>query len=147
MPDKRNTQALAERVAAVVGERDAVSRFLGIHLDEIRPGYARMSMTVTPNMLNGVGTCHGGLSFTLADTCFAYACNSHNRNAVALSCSIAYPAAGREGDRLVAECREIHNKGRNGVYDCSVTNQNGEVIALFRGQSRVIQGHHVEGNE
>lgn len=147
MPDRRNAQALAERVAAAIGERDAVSRFLGIALDQVAPGFARLSMTVTADMLNGVGTCHGGLSYTLADTAFAYACNSHNRVAVALSCSVTYPAAARLGDRLTAECREIHAQGRNGTYDCTVTNQDGEVVALFRGQCRVVTGHFVEGSE
>lgn len=147
MPDKRTAQALAERVAAAIGERDAASRFLGIVLDSIGPGHARMSMTVTADMINGAGTCHGGISFTLADTAFAYACNSHNRMGVGLSCTIAYPAAARLGDRLTAECREVHSKGRNGTYDCTVTNQDGEVVALFRGQCRIVQGHYVEGKE
>ncbi len=147
MPDRRNAQARADRVAAAIGERDAVSRFLGIGLDRVEPGYARMSMTVTADMLNGVATCHGGISFTLADTAFAYACNSHNRMGVALSCTVAYPAAAKLGDRLTAECREIHSRGRNGTYDCAVTNQDGEVVALFRGQCRIIKGHFVEGSE
>ncbi|EME67993.1 hypothetical protein H261_20649 [Paramagnetospirillum caucaseum] len=139
-------QALAERVGAAFLERDTASRLLGIGLDEIRPGYARLSMIVTGDMLNGVGICHGGFTYTLADTAFAYACNAHNRVAVALSCTITYPAAGRQGDRLTAECREIHRKGRNGTYDCTVTTQDGDVVALFRGQCRILEGHIVEGN-
>lgn len=139
-------QALAERVAVVLGERDSASRLLGIALEAVRPGYARMGVTVRDNMLNGVGIGHGGITFTLADTAFAYACNSYDRPAVALSCSITYPAAARPGDRLVAECREIHRKGRNGTYDCTVTNQDGDVVALFRGQCRILEGHIVEGN-
>ena len=147
MPDRRNAQILAERVATAIGERDAVSRLLDIVVDQVGPGFARLSMTVTADMLNGVGTCHGGISYTLADTAFAYACNSHNRVSVALSCTIAYPNAARLGDRLTAECREIHSKGRNGTYDCTVTSQDGEVVALFRGQARIIKGHFVEGIE
>ncbi|MDO8605698.1 MAG: hydroxyphenylacetyl-CoA thioesterase PaaI [Phaeospirillum sp.] len=147
MPDRRKAQALAERVAAVIGERDAVSRFLGITVDQVGPGHARLSLTVTPDMLNGVGTCHGGISYTLADTAFAYACNSHNRVGVALSCTITYPAAAKLGDRLTADCREIHSQGRNGTYDCTVTSQEGLVVALFRGQCRIIKGHFVEGIE
>ncbi|ARJ65766.1 phenylacetic acid degradation protein PaaD [Magnetospirillum sp. ME-1] len=139
-------QALAERVAAAIGEKATAPRALGIELDTIGPGHARMSMTVTGDMLNAVGTGHGGITFTLADTAFAYACNSYDRPAVALSCTITYPAAAHPGDRLTAECREIHRKGRNGTYDCTVTNQTGEVVALFRGQCRILEGHIVEGN-
>ena len=144
--EEAQRQALAERVAAAIGEQATAPRVLGIALDEIRPGYARMSMTITGDMLNGVGIGHGGITYTLADTAFAYACNSYNRPAVALSCTVTYPAAARLGDRLVAECREIHRKGRNGTYDCTVTNQSGDVVALFRGQCRILEGHIVEGN-
>ncbi|BAE51557.1 hydroxyphenylacetyl-CoA thioesterase PaaI [Paramagnetospirillum magneticum] len=144
--DETQRQALAERVGAAIGERDTASRLLGTVLDAIRPGYARMSLTVSDQMLNGVGIGHGGITYTLADTAFAYACNSYNRPAVALSCTITYPAAARLGDRLTAECREVHRKGRNGTYDCTVTNQSGEVVALFRGQCRILEGHIVEGS-
>jgi acyl-CoA thioesterase len=147
MPERRNAQILAEQVGAAMLERDNTSRFLGVALDEIRPGYARMSMTVTEQMLNGVGICHGGFSYKLADDAFAYACNSHNRVAVALTCTITYPAAAHLGDRLTAECHEVHRKGRNGTYDCTVTRQTGEVVALFRGQCRILEGHIVEGSE
>lgn len=147
MPERRNAQLLAEQVGAAMLERDNTSRFLGVALDEIRPGYARMSMTVTEQMLNGVGICHGGFSYKLADDAFAYACNSYNRIAVALTCTITYPAAAHLGDRLTAECHEVHRKGRNGTYDCTVTRQTGEVVALFRGQCRVLEGHIVEGSE
>ncbi|MBI3446755.1 MAG: hydroxyphenylacetyl-CoA thioesterase PaaI [Magnetospirillum sp.] len=143
--DDDSRQRLAERVGAAFAQRDATAAFLGIVLDEIRPGYARMSMNVTRDMLNGVAICHGGLSYTLADTAFAYACNSHDRVAVALSCTITYPAAARLGDRLTAQCHEILRKGRNGTYDCTVTTQNGEVVALFRGQCRFLEGHITEG--
>ena len=147
MPDRRKAQDLAERVATAIGERETVSRFLGITVDQVGPGHSRLSMTVTADMLNGVGTCHGGFSYTLADTAFAYACNSHNRVGVALSCSITYPAPAKLGDRLTADCHEVHAKGRNGTYDCTVTSQDGEVVALFRGQCRIIKGHLVEGIE
>ena len=145
MTEESKGQALAERVGAAIRERDNSSRFLDVALDAIAPGYARMSMTVTEDMLNGVGICHGGFSYKLADDAFAYACNSYNRVAVALSCTITYPAAARLGDRLTAECREIHRKGRNGTYDCVVTSQTGEVVALFRGQCRILEGHIIEG--
>ncbi len=147
MPEKRKAQVLAEKVSAAITERDAAARFLGIAVDDVGPGHARLSMTVTETMLNGVATCHGGFTFALADTAFAHACNSSNRAAVATSCSITYPSAGKLGDRLSAQCQEVHVKGRTGIYDCTVTNQDGEVVALFRGQSRTIRGHFVEGND
>ncbi|WP_245651328.1 hydroxyphenylacetyl-CoA thioesterase PaaI [Paramagnetospirillum marisnigri] len=130
-----------------MSQRDAVSRLLDMRVDKVAPGYALLSMTVRPDMLNGVSTCHGGISYALADTAFAFACNSHGHIAVAQSCTIAYPAAAQLGDRLSAECREIHLKGRTGLYDCTVTNQDGVVVALFRGQSRTLPGSIVEGNE
>ena len=142
----RGARELAARVGAVLDRRNNVGRLLGIVLDEIGPGHATMSMTVTEDMLNAAAIGHGGITYTLADTAFAYACNSHDRPAVALSCTITYPAAARLGDRLTAHCREVHRKGRNGTYDCTVTNQDGEVVALFRGQCRILEGHIVEGN-
>lgn len=147
MTDQAKAQTLAERVSAVIGERDTAARLLGISVDQVGPGFARLSMTVRGDMLNGAGICHGGLSYTLADTAFAHACNSYNRLTVAQSCSISYPAAARPGDRLTAECREVLRQGRSGVYDCTVTNQDGIVVALFRGQSRTIPGHFVEGTK
>jgi acyl-CoA thioesterase len=132
---------LAQRVGQAIMARDNSSRFLGVSLDEIRPGYARMSMTVTEDMLNGVAICHGGFTYKLADDAFAYACNSYDRIAVALSCTIAYPNPARLGDRLTAECSEVYRKGRNGTYDVAVINQEGVVVGLFRGQCRVLDGH------
>jgi acyl-CoA thioesterase len=142
----RDSQDLAMRVGAALDRRNNSARLLGIVLDGIGPGQATMSMTVTEDMLNGAAIGHGGITYTLADTAFAYACNSHNRPAVALSCTITYPAAARLGDRLTARCHEVHRKGRNGTYDCTVTNQDGDVVALFRGQCRILEGHIVEGN-
>ncbi|MBC7952531.1 MAG: hydroxyphenylacetyl-CoA thioesterase PaaI [Rhodospirillaceae bacterium] len=145
MPSRpEDAQILAEHVGRIMLEKDESARFLGVTLDGIGPGFAQMSMTVTRSMLNALDLCHGGFTFKLADDAFAYACNSHNRNAVGLSCTISYPAAAREGDRLTATCREVHRKGRNGTYDVTVTKQDGEVVALFRGQCRVIDGHIVE---
>lgn len=140
----QDAQALAERVGRAMLAKDESARFLGVSLDAIGPGFARMSMTVTRPMLNGLGLCHGGLTFKLADDAFAYACNSYNRNAVGLNCTISYLAPAREGDVLTATCEERHRKGRSGTYDVSVTNQDGEMIALFRGLCRVIDGCTVE---
>jgi acyl-CoA thioesterase len=112
-------------------------------LDEIRPGYARMSMPVRGDMLNGHATCHGGYIFMLADSAFAFACNSHNCVTVGAGCSIDYLAPGREGDLLVAEAVEQALTGKTGVYDIVVTNQEGRKIALFRGKSHRVSGHVV----
>lgn len=143
--NERWHQTLAEKVGEEMLRRDNTSRFLGMELESIGPGYARAALVVRDDMLNGVAICHGGISYTLADTAFAYACNSYNRIAVAQTCTITYPAAAKLGDRLTAECREVLRKGRNGTYDCTVTNQEGVVVALFRGQCRFLEGHIVEG--
>jgi acyl-CoA thioesterase len=113
-------------------------------LDEIRPGYARMSMRVRDDMLNGHSTCHGGYIFMLADSAFAFACNSHNFVTVGAGCTIDYLAPGREGDLLTAEATEQARTGKTGVYDIVVTNQEGRKVALFRGKSHRVSGHVVE---
>lgn len=133
-------QALAELAGKTMYERDPASQALGMKLDEIRPGYARMSMPVRSDMLNGHGTCHGGYIFMLADSAFAFACNSHNFNTVGAGCSIDYLAPGREGDVLVAEAVEQALLGKTGVYDITVTSQDGRKIALFRGKSHRVSG-------
>ena len=133
-------QALAELAGKTMYERDPASQALGMLLDEIRPGYARMSMTVAAHMLNGHATCHGGYIFMLADSAFAFACNSHNFNTVGAGCSIDYLAPGREGDLLVAEAVEQALQGKTGVYDVTVRDGDGRTIALFRGKSHRVQG-------
>ena len=133
-------QALAELAGKTMYERDQASQALGMTLDEIRPGYARMSMPVRRDMLNGHATCHGGYIFMLADSAFAFACNSHNFNTVGAGCTIDYLAPGREGDLLVAEAVEQALQGKTGVYDITVTNQDGRTVALFRGKSHRVSG-------
>jgi acyl-CoA thioesterase len=133
-------RALAELAGKTMYERDPASQALGMTLDEIRPGYARMSMRVRGDMLNGHATCHGGYIFMLADSAFAFACNSHNFNTVGAGCSIDYLAPGREGDLLVAEAVEQALQGKTGVYDIKVSNQEGRTIALFRGKSHRVSG-------
>ena len=133
-------QALAELAGKTMYERVPASQALGMSLDEIRPGYARMSMRVRGDMLNGHATCHGGYIFMLADSAFAFACNSHNFNTVGAGCSIDYLAPGREGDVLVAEAVEQALQGKTGVYDIKVTNQDGRTVALFRGKSHRVSG-------
>ena len=133
-------QALAELAGKTMYERDPASQRLGMTLDEIRPGYARMSMRVREDMLNGHGTCHGGYIFMLADSAFAFACNSHNVNTVGAGCSIDYLSPGREGDLLTAEAVEQALSGKTGVYDIVVTNGEGRKVALFRGKSHRVHG-------
>lgn len=129
-----------EEVGASMMSRDVTAQWLGIALDEVRAGHARMHMTVKPEMANGHGICHGGLIFTLADTTFAYACNSYNQVALASSCIIDFLSPGQVGDVLHAEAAEQVLRGRHGVYDVHITNQKGELIALFRGKSTQIRG-------
>jgi len=133
-------QALAILAGKTMYERDPASQALGMTLDEIRPGYARMSMRVRGDMLNGHATCHGGYIFMLADSAFAFACNSHNFNTVGAGCTIDYLSPGREGDVLVAEAVEQALQGKTGVYDIKVTNQEGRTVALFRGKSHRVSG-------
>jgi acyl-CoA thioesterase len=137
-------QALAELAGKTMYERDPASQALGMTLDAIRPGYARMSMPVRADMLNGHGSCHGGYIFMLADSAFAFACNSHNFITVGAGCSIDYLSPGREGDVLSAEAQEQALSGKTGVYDVVVTNQEGRKLALFRGKSHRVGGQVAE---
>src|SRR3984893_987797 len=134
-------QSLAERVAAEMFARDRASQAMGMPISEIGPGRAELTMKVRADMLNGHATCHGGFIFTLADSAFAFACNSANMTTVASGCSIDFIAPAREDDELTAIGRERSLSGRTGVYDIEVTNQRGETVALFRGKSYRIKGH------
>ena len=144
MADPLNPQALAELAGKTMYERDPATQGLGIALAEIRPGYARMTMTVRPDMLNGHQSCHGGYIFLLADSAFAFACNSHNAVTVGAGCTIDYLAPGRAGDVLTAEGVEQALAGKTGVYDITVRNQDGKAIALFRGKSHRVAGQVAE---
>jgi acyl-CoA thioesterase len=139
-----NRQALAERIAAVIEREDRASRLLGMRLLDVGPGRARLSMRVTQEMVNGQQVCHGGLIFSLADSCFGYACNTHNQRALAASCSIDFLAPAQLGDELTADAREAAHAGRTRLYDVRVTNQAGELVALFRGKSATVKGTWVE---
>jgi acyl-CoA thioesterase len=139
-----DAQALAERVAASMYERDTASHALGIRLLRVAPGHAEVAMTVRADMLNGHAICHGGFIFTLADSAFAYACNSYNLVTVASGCAIDFVAPAREGDVLVAVAQERCVSGRTGVYDIEVHTSAGAKIALFRGKSYRIKGHVIE---
>ena len=138
-------QALAERVAQAMWSRDQAAQALGMRLDAIGPGHARLSMAVRPDMLNGHGICHGGLIFTLADTAFAYACNSYHKSTVASACHIDFLAPAKEGETLEAEAVERSASGRTGVYDVTVRTAGGKTIALFRGKSYRINGEVIAG--
>ena len=131
---------IAERSAEALWAEDAASRTLGLELLSVGPGTARMALTVGATHANGHGICHGGYVFLLADSAFAFACNSRNQRAVAQSNTITYLAPGRVGDRLIAEAVEVDRRGRTGIYDVRVAVDGGEVIALFRGQCRTIAG-------
>ncbi len=135
---------IARRSAEAMWARDDASKWLGLSLDEVGPGRAVMSFTVEKHHTNGHDICHGGYIFTLADSAFAFACNSHNRIAVAQHNTISFVAPARRGDRLSAVAREIVLQGRSGICDVRVTDQDGKVIAEFRGASRIIEGKHFE---
>ena len=143
MSGPTDAQALAAAVGREMFANDHASRALGFVLEEIGPGYARMRMTVREDMVNGHSICHGGIIFTLADSTFAFACNSHNHVTVAQGASIEFVAPGMLGDVLTAVGKERHLHGRNGVYDIAVTNQSGAQIALFRGKSLRLTGRIV----
>jgi acyl-CoA thioesterase len=132
--------ALARRSAQAMWAEDRASRGLGMRLEHVAPGSAVLSMAITEVMVNGHGTCHGGFIFLLADSAFAFACNSHNQKNVAQNCQIAFIAPGRLGMRLIAEARERHRGERSGIYDVTVKTDAGELIAEFRGHSRAIPG-------
>jgi acyl-CoA thioesterase len=136
-------QRLAERVAEAMFARDSASKSLGIQVKEVRPGYARLTLRVRPDMLNGHAICHGGILFTLADSAFAFACNSRNQSTVASGCSIDFLAPAKAGDELSAEASERALLGRIGIYDVTITNQEHRTIALFRGRSYRVTGEVV----
>lgn len=140
-------QARAEASARAMWGRDTASQGLGMSLDAVGPGTATLSMTVTDVMTNGLKTCHGGFIFTLADSAFAFACNSYNQNTVAQMASVTFLAPAFAGDRLTAEAHEVARSGRSGIYDIHVTNQSGAQIAEFRGHSRTVKGSHFQESE
>lgn len=142
-PSPDAAQRLAEDVGRGMYDRDHAAQALGITLLDIRPGYARMSMMVRQDMVNGHDLCHGGFIFTLADSAFAYSCNSHNRTTVAQHCAISFLRPAYKGDLLTAEGTEMVLSGKSGVYDIKINNQKGEVVAVFRGNSRAIPGNVV----
>ena len=133
-----SAQELADQSAAAMWAQDAASQAMGMTLESIRPGYARLTMRVRDDMVNGHRICHGGFVFALADSAFAFACNSYGQVAVAQDCDIVFVVPARLGNVLTAEATQRHRFGRNGIYDVTVR-RGGEVVAEFRGRSRELR--------
>jgi acyl-CoA thioesterase len=132
---------VARECAEAMYATDAATRALGITIDQVGPGRATARLTLTGDMLNGYAMAHGGYVFLLADTAFAYACNTHDRRTVASGCDIDFLAAGAAGDRLVATAVERVRTGRSGLYDITVRREgDGAILAEMRGRSREVPG-------
>ena len=123
-------------------KKDKASKGIGIKIESIAPGEADLSLTVEGKHLNGHDICHGGFIFTLADSAFAFACNSYNKAAVAQNNMITFIAPAQRGEKLIAKAREVSRTGRSGIYDVSVFNEKKQKIAEFRGLSRIIGGQN-----
>lgn len=139
MSDMRDADQLARLCAERMWSDDNASRALGMVIESTSEGRAIVSMSVREDMVNGHGSCHGGMIFSLADSAFAFACNSQNRVAVAASCGIDFIAPAKAGDLLRAEAAVLHQGGRNGIYDVEIRNQDGRVVAQMRGRSTRIR--------
>jgi acyl-CoA thioesterase len=136
---QEDPQAMAERSAAAMYEADLASRHLDVRIDQVTPGHATARMLVRDTMLNGHAICHGGYVFLLADTAFAFACNTYGPTTVAAACDVVFLAPAQLGDELVAEATERHRHGRSGIYDVTVRLPDTTVIAEFRGHSRTLR--------
>jgi len=146
-PSLAEAQTLAEATRDAMYSRDRAAQAMGIKVVAIRPGYALLTMVVRSDMVNGHHICHGGMIFTLADTAFAYSCNSYNKTTVASACHIDFLAPGKEGATLSAESVEQSLSGRTGVYDVTVKDETGKTVALFRGKSYRSSGEVIAGLE
>src|SRR5438309_27329 len=133
-------QQTADLVREGMFRNDRASKLLGMQIVDVSPGSATLAMTIRDDMLNGHDICHGGLITTLADSAFAFACNSYNELTVASGFSVDLLAPGRLNDVLTARCTEVSKAGRTGVYDAVITNQRGERVAVFRGRSYTMKG-------
>ncbi len=141
-----NPQRLAEQVRDAMFANDRASRALGMTVLAVGPGSATLQMAVRDDMLNGLDVCHGGLIATLADSSFAFACNSANEATVASGFTIDLLRPAQGGDLLTARCVEVSRSSRTGVYDVEVSNQHGQRVALFRGRSHTFKGRAVVGD-
>lgn len=139
-----DAQERAARSAAAMWAQDNASPWFGMSEPKVSPGEAVMTLTVARHHCNGHHICHGGVIFALADSAFAFACNSYNQATVAQHNTITYLAPAREGDVLTAHAREIARSGRSGLYDVAVTRQDGTLVAAFRGASRTVKGQNFE---
>jgi len=133
-------QAIATRCADVLWRADTATQKLGMQIKKVSPGSAEITMAVTEDMVNGHGTCHGGFLFTLADSAFAFACNTYDQRCVAQHCSISYLAPAFAGEQLLAQAREVSRRGKNGIYDIHIVNEQQETLVQFRGYSRTVKG-------
>ncbi len=133
---------IAEKCAEIMWENDRASKQIGLVLEQISPGHAEMTLVINKRHLNGHSICHGGIIFTLADSAFAFACNTYNESTVAQNNSITFIRPAFLKQKLTARACEVDKSGRSGIYDVSVTNESDEVIAQFRGHSRTIKGKH-----
>lgn len=140
-----DAQEMARACADAMWADDNASRGMGMQIVSIDPGIAVLSMKVAERMVNGHGICHGGFIFTLADSAFAFACNTHNTRTVAHQCAVTFVSSAHLGDELVATATERHRAGRSGIYDVTVTRAEGSVVAEFRGHSRAIKGEILPG--
>ncbi len=140
MTSKDDAAARAKACAEAMWAEDRASRALGMEVVRVAPGEAVLMMTVRPEMTNGHHICHGGFIFTLADSTFAFACNSHGPNTVAQHCAVTFLRPVREGERLTAHAIERSRQGRGGIYDITVRDENNAAVAEFRGHSRTIAG-------
>lgn len=136
-------QAVAERTREAMFANDRASKSMGMRILAVGPGSATLQMTVREDMLNGHDICHGGFITTLADSTFAFACNSYNEVTVASGITVDFLAPARGGDVLTARGVEVSQAGRTGVYDIEVTNQHGQRVAVFRGRSYRLKGKPV----
>ena len=137
---ERSPQQTADFVREGMFANDPATQGLGMQVREVAPGQATVQMTVRSDMLNGHQTCHGGFMAALADSAFAFACNSYNELTVASGFSVDFLAPGRLGDQLTARCAEVSRAGRTGVYDAEIVNQRGDRLAVFRGRSYTLKG-------
>ena len=137
----------AQKSSAAMWASDAASKWIGMELETVEEGVATLSLQVREQHCNGHAICHGGIIFSLADSAFAFACNSRNQSTVAQHNVISFISPGQLGDRLTANAREVNLSGRNGIYDIKVTNQDGRLIAEMRGLSRAIKGQLFEEQE
>lgn len=135
----------AQQSAHIMYHDDTCAKAMGMSIEKVEDGFAQLKMPITAKMLNGHKTCHGGQLFSLADTAFAYACNSQGYAAVASMCSIDFVRPGFEGDLLTATATMKHQGKRNGLYEVEIVNQNGKILALFQGRSHRL-GHRLEEN-